>query len=124
VSITIELIIIFGILLTVMFLGAPVKSAMGFYGRMHDSFIQWDGALCPGLGSSPYPGHGHQPDHRPMFILMAYFLSRGPGIAEDFFAVLNRGIGKFRGGLAISTTLACTVFCRASAVLTRHGRFT
>jgi TRAP-type C4-dicarboxylate transport system permease large subunit len=40
---------------------------------------------------------------------MAEFQSRG-GIAEDIFAVLNKGIGKLKGGLAISTTLACTIF--------------
>ena len=45
----------------------------------------------------------------PMFIMMSEFLSSG-GIAEDIYAVLNRAVGRIRGGLAISTTLACTIF--------------
>jgi TRAP-type C4-dicarboxylate transport system permease large subunit len=45
----------------------------------------------------------------PLFILMAEFLSRG-GIAEDIYFVLNKYLQKLKGGLALSTTLACTVF--------------
>jgi len=45
----------------------------------------------------------------PMFILMAELLSKG-GLAEDIYYVLNKYLKKIKGGLAISTTLACTIF--------------
>lgn len=92
-----------------MFLGAPVKSAMGFTAVcamllfMGSRFLPQMGVIAISQGT------GINQIIAPMFILMAEFLSRG-GIAEDIFAVLNRGIGKLRGGLAISTTLACTIF--------------
>ena len=108
-SSTLTLIIIFAILLLVMFLGAPVKSAMGFTAIC--AILLFMGTrFLPQLGKiAIYQGMGINQIIAPMFILMAEFLSRG-GIAEDIFAVLNKSIGKLRGGLAISTTLACTVF--------------
>ena len=108
-SSTLTLIIIFAILLLVMFLGAPVKSAMGFTAIC--AILLFMGTrFLPQLGKiAVYQGMGINQIIAPMFILMAEFLSRG-GIAEDIFAVLNKSIGKLRGGLAISTTLACTVF--------------
>ena len=45
----------------------------------------------------------------PMFILMAEFLAKG-GVADDIFRALNYLLGKIRGGLAMATTLACTIF--------------
>ena len=108
-STALTLIIIFGILLLVMFLGAPVKSAMGFTAVC--AILLFMGTrFLPNMGNIAISqGMGINQIIAPMFILMAEFLSRG-GIAEDIFTVLNKGIGKLRGGLAISTTLACTVF--------------
>ncbi len=103
------LLIIFGILLVVMFLGAPVKSAMGFT-AVCAMLLFMGTRFLPQIGKIAITqGTGINQIIAPMFILMAEFLSRG-GIAEDIFAVLNRGIGKIKGGLAISTTLACTIF--------------
>lgn len=45
----------------------------------------------------------------PMFILMAEFLARG-GVADDIYKAMNLAVGKIRGGLAMATTLACTIF--------------
>jgi len=46
----------------------------------------------------------------PLFILMAEFLSKGE-IAAEIYELMNRSLGrKIKGGLAVSTTLACTVF--------------
>jgi C4-dicarboxylate transporter DctM subunit len=109
VSTALTLIIIFGILLITMFLGAPVKSAMGFT-AVCAMLLFMGSRFLPQLGKIAISqGTGINQIIAPMFILMAEFLSRG-GIAEDIFAVLNRGIGKIKGGLAISTTLACTIF--------------
>jgi TRAP-type C4-dicarboxylate transport system permease large subunit len=45
----------------------------------------------------------------PLFVLMAEFLAQG-GIASDIFTILNDKMRKFRAGLAMSATLASTVF--------------
>jgi tripartite ATP-independent transporter DctM subunit len=45
----------------------------------------------------------------PLFVLMAEFLAQG-GIAADIFTILNAKMRKFKGGLGISATLACTIF--------------
>jgi tripartite ATP-independent transporter DctM subunit len=45
----------------------------------------------------------------PLFVLMAEFLAQG-GIAANIFTVLNERMRKFKGGLGISATLACTIF--------------
>ena len=45
----------------------------------------------------------------PLFILMAETLSQG-NIAGDIFFVLNKWLSRLRGGLALSTMAASTVF--------------
>jgi tripartite ATP-independent transporter DctM subunit len=45
----------------------------------------------------------------PLFVLMAEFLAQG-GVASDLFTTLNDKLRKFRSGLAMSATLASTVF--------------
>jgi tripartite ATP-independent transporter DctM subunit len=44
-----------------------------------------------------------------MFILMAEFFSRG-GIASDLFHVMSKLTRRIKGGLAVATTLTCTIF--------------
>jgi len=45
----------------------------------------------------------------PLFILMGY-LASGGGMSENIFDVLNTWVGRFRGGLGISTVVSCTAF--------------
>ncbi len=103
------LIIIFGIMLFTMFMGAPVFVSMGFTAIvamliwMKPQNIAQFGVIAYTQGTS------FNQVIAPMFIMMSEFLSSG-GIAEDIYAVLNRAVGKLKGGLAIATTLACTIF--------------
>ena len=45
----------------------------------------------------------------PLFILMGY-LASGGGMSKNIFEVLNYWVGRFRGGLGISTVVSCTAF--------------
>jgi tripartite ATP-independent transporter DctM subunit len=45
----------------------------------------------------------------PLFIMMAEFMAKG-GIAEDIYYVMAKHLRKLKGGLAVATTLACTIF--------------
>lgn len=103
------LLIFFAIMLTTLFLGTSVSMSLGFAGIM--GIILWIGSgRLTQFGVIAYSQATSMNQLiLPMFIMMSEFLSQG-GIAEDIFAVLNKGIGKFKGGLAIATTLACTIF--------------
>jgi len=45
----------------------------------------------------------------PLFILMGY-LASGGGMSKNIFEVLTDWVGRFRGGLGISTVVSCTAF--------------
>jgi tripartite ATP-independent transporter DctM subunit len=108
-NVGIVLLIFFGIMLFTLFSGAPVSMSLGFAAVM--GVLLWVGPKqLNQLGVITYTQGTHMNQLiLPMFIMMSEFLSRG-GVAEDIFTVLNRGIGKFKGGLAIATTLAATIF--------------
>jgi len=107
------LLIIFAIMLIVMFSGSSVYSSMGVTAIL--AMLIWMGSRflqqLQQFGISGYSEASTNENQliAPMFIMMSEFLSQGR-VAEDIFNVLNRGVGRFKGGLAISTTLACTIF--------------
>ena len=103
------LFLFFSILLIAMFSGAPVFTSLGFTALI--GIISWLGKNhIQQFGIIAYTqGTSFNQIIAPMFIMMSEFLSQGK-IAEDIYSVLNRAIGRFKGGLAISTTLACTIF--------------
>lgn len=100
---------ILAVLLFSLFLGSPVSSAMGFTATIFlfmsvglKSVNQFAViAFSQGISINQLVA--------PLFIMMAEFLARG-GIAEDIYYVLNKWLRKIKGGLALSTTLACTIF--------------
>ncbi len=103
------LIIIFAIMLITMFLGTPVFTSMGFTAIVV-TLLWMRPDLLTRFGKTAYTqGTGFNQVIAPMFILMSEFLSQGH-IAEDIYAVLNKTVGKLKGGLAIATTVTCTVF--------------
>jgi len=104
------LLLIFVIMLIFMFNGSSVFSSMGFTAII--AMLLWLGInFTSQFGNIAYTQASVNENQliAPMFIMMSEFLSQGR-VAEDIFAVLNRAVGKFKGGLAISTTLACTIF--------------
>lgn len=101
--------ILVAILLVCMFIGAPVQASLGFTafaGMMlfmgSDHIIRF-GIVAYGQATSA------SQMVMPLFILMAEFLSKG-GVADDIFDVISRVMRKIKGGLALATTLASTVF--------------
>ena len=109
-SMGLMLFIIFAIMLFFMFMGTSVFSSMGFTAIL--GFIFWFGLKwLSRFGNIAYDQVCNNENQliAPMFIMMSEFLSQGR-VAEDIFAVLSRAVGKFKGGLAIATTLACTIF--------------
>lgn len=103
------MIFLIAMLLISLFLGVPVSTALGFtalaaimafMGNLH---LTRFGIIAFTQGTSLNQMVA------PLFIVMAEFLARG-GIADDIYALLSRLMRRVRGGLALSTTLACTVF--------------
>ncbi len=105
----VQLLIIAAMLLIFLFFGCPVMAAIGMT-AVGSMLIFMDSNFWSYFASITYQQATELNQLiPPLFILMAEFLSHG-GIAEDIFAVLNKLLKKVRGGLAIATTLACTVF--------------
>ena len=106
---TTQLIVIIAILVTAIFSGAPVMAAIGgtavfamiFFFEVpffdHFARMAYQSATRAEFLISP------------LFLLMSEFLSKG-GLAEDIFAVMHKLMNRIKGGLAMATTLACTIF--------------
>ena len=103
------LIIFFAIMLAAIFNGTPVFTALGFTAVA--GIVIWVGAKQ--LGQMGVIAYTNTTNYNliilPMFIMLSEFLTRGK-IAEDIYTVLNKAVGRYKGGLAIATTLACTIF--------------
>jgi C4-dicarboxylate transporter DctM subunit len=104
-----QLLFIIGLLIFAIFSGAPVMAAIGctacismaifmeqnFFG--HCATLAYEQSINPNMIIAP------------LFILMANFLAEG-GIASDIFSVMHYLLKKVKGGLAMATTLTCTLF--------------
>jgi C4-dicarboxylate transporter, DctM subunit len=103
------MLIIVAILLTVLFMGTPVAFGLGFVAVLSTIIFLSPGQLYP-IGTIAYSQATSQTMLiAPLFILMAEILARG-GVAADIFAVMSKWMSRLRGGLAVSATLACTIF--------------
>jgi C4-dicarboxylate transporter DctM subunit len=97
------------ILLTVLFMGTPVAFGLGFVAVLCTLvFLSPDQLYSIGVIAFSQSTSQNQ-IIAPLFILMAEILSRG-GVAADIFVVLSKWMSRLRGGLAISATLASTMF--------------
>jgi tripartite ATP-independent transporter DctM subunit len=97
------------ILLTVLFIGTPVAFGLGFVAVLCTLiFLSPDQLYAIGVIAFSQSTSQNQ-IIAPLFILMAEILSRG-GVAADMFVVLSKWMSRLRGGLAISATLAATMF--------------
>ncbi len=103
------MLLIVGILLTVLFIGTPVAFGLGFVAVVCTLvFLSPDQLYSFGVIAFSQ-GTSQNQIIAPLFILMAEILSRG-GVAADIFVVLSKWMGRLRGGLAVSATLAATMF--------------
>ncbi|MDT3701055.1 MAG: TRAP transporter large permease [Thermincola sp.] len=106
---TLLLITIMVILLVTIFIGTPVGFALGFVG-VAITLLYLEPSHLAQIGSIIFnQGTSMNQLVAPLFILMAEALAHG-NVATDIFLVLNKWLRKFKGGLALSATLAATVF--------------
>ena len=97
------------ILLITIFIGTPISFGLGFTAIagimifIDPNQLNQPASIMYDLGTSV------NQLIVPLFILMAEILAQGK-IASDIFTVISKWTGKLRGGLAISATLAATVF--------------
>ena len=89
--------------------GAPVFAAIGFTAVVTMSMFAGTKFLGSFTTIAYSQGMNSNQLIVPLFILMAEFLTKG-GIAEDIFFVLNKYMKKLKGGLALCTIVACTIF--------------
>lgn len=97
------------LLLITLAIGAPVSGSMGFTAIVCMAmFVGMK--FVPSFATTAY-GQVVSANQliAPLFIMMAEFLTRG-NIAQDIYYVINKWLKKLKGGLAISTTIACTIF--------------
>lgn len=100
---------IFILLIIVLFIGTPVAFGLGFVAVLCMFLFLSPGQLAQ-IGSIAFSQATSMNQLvAPLFILMAEFLARGD-IAADIFVVISKWARKVKGGLAISATLASTVF--------------
>lgn len=105
----IALLVILVILLISIAIGGPIAVTLGFTASIATFLFLTSGHLSF-LGTTMYDNAISSNNVIvPLFIMMAEFMAKG-GIAEDLFYVFAKYLRKIRGGLAVATTLACTVF--------------
>ena len=103
------LLIILVILLLSIAIGGPIATTLGFTASIATLLFLSTGHLSY-LGTKMY-ANAISADNVivPLFIMMAEFMAKG-GIAEDIYYVMAKLTRKVKGGLAVATTLACTIF--------------
>lgn len=106
---TLVLISLLVILLVTIFIGTPVAFALGFV-AVAATFLFLEPSQLAQIGSIIFSqGTSMNQLVAPLFILMSEVLAHG-NIASDIFMVLNKWLSKIKGGLALSATIASTVF--------------
>jgi tripartite ATP-independent transporter DctM subunit len=108
-DIGIQLLVVLGILLLVVFIGTPISFGLGFVAITSILILLAPSQLTQIANVVFDQGTSMNQLVAPMFILMAEVLAQGK-IAADIFSVLSKWTRKLRGGLAISATLASTIF--------------
>ncbi|MDR2296215.1 MAG: TRAP transporter large permease subunit [Clostridiales Family XIII bacterium] len=103
------LVFLITMLLISLFLGVPVSTALGFTALAATMAFMGPVHLTRFGVIAFTQGTSLNQMVAPLFIVMAEFLARG-GVAGDIYEMLSRLMRRVRGGLALSTTLACTVF--------------
>ncbi|MBW2608857.1 MAG: TRAP transporter large permease [Deltaproteobacteria bacterium] len=100
------------------FIGMPIGFAfltIGFFGFV---LVRTFDSACYLLGSVPYTwGSTYQMVVIPLFILMGQFAFQS-GISKDLYESAYKWVGGKPGGIALATTVACTLFaaCTGSSL--------
>lgn len=90
--------------------GMHIAFAFMFVGFMGVIFLRGFGPALSLIGSAPFTWASMGVlIPVPLFILMGQFVFHA-GIGSELFEFVHRWVGKFRGGLALATTVASTAF--------------
>lgn len=97
-------------MLALMFLRVPIAWAMGMVGFAGLAFVRnWNTSVAS-LATVVYEtGFSYQFSVLPLFILMGNFVTRA-GMSHELFRAAHAFIGRFRGGLAMSTIVGSAGF--------------
>jgi len=105
----VQLITLITILLIALFAGTPVMGAIGVTASI-GMILFMGGAFWDQFGKIAYTSTMNNGFLiSPLFLLMSEFLANG-GVAEEIFAMFHKLLIKIKGGLAMATTLTCTIF--------------
>lgn len=108
-------IVAFIALVVALFIGIPVSSAMGIVGLGGTILLLNPAAAFTKMGIVPYETlSAYNYAVLPMFIMMAQVIAY-TGVGEALYTAFYRLIGRFRGGLAMATIVACGIFSAISA---------
>jgi C4-dicarboxylate transporter DctM subunit len=111
-------IVAFVVFLILLFLRMPIAFAFAIAGFGGFVYLKGIGPALSLLGSAPYGwASSSSLIPLPLFVLMGQ-LAFHSGISRDLYETAYRWIGRFPGGLAMTTVLACTGFaaCTGSSV--------
>ena len=103
-----------GVLLVILFLGAPLGFSMMIVGFAGFGLIRGWGPALEMAGQQILDlalGYGFSV--LPLFILMGVFVARAQ-LSDDLYEASNKWLGHFRGGLAMATVAACGGFAAIS----------
>lgn len=113
-SVTIGILIVLGMLI-LMFIGVPIGSCMALAASAGMFFMLAPDAMILKMGSSPFETMtSYTYAVMPLFMLMAMLIST-TGIGDDLYEFFYRTVGRFRGGLAMASVLACGIFAAISS---------
>ncbi|ENM5772081.1 TRAP transporter large permease [Vibrio mimicus] len=108
----IESIIGFSVLITLILLRLPLAFAMGvigFIGFWYINDYNWSAAMSMAARRIIDTGQDYGLSVIPLFILMGNFVTKA-GISSELYKACNAFVGHRRGGLSMSTILACGGF--------------
>ncbi len=106
----------FGVLLALSFIGFPLgftTLAVGVVGFAYTRGWDWHAAFTMMAQQIVETGGSYGLSVIPLFILMGVFIHRS-NISEDLYRASYALVGRYRGGLAHSTILACAGFAAVS----------
>jgi len=101
---------VFGSMLTLMVLRAPISLSMFLPGAVAYWYLAGDSALLNFLKGAAFARFSlYDLSVIPLFILMGQFATQG-GLSRALFHFANTLIGHFRGGMAMAAIVACALF--------------
>jgi C4-dicarboxylate transporter DctM subunit len=101
---------LFGAMITLMALRAPISVAMFVPGAVGYWFLAGESTLINHLKGAAYARFSlYDLSVIPLFILMGQFATQG-GLSRALFQFANTLVGHFRGGMAMAAIVACAMF--------------